>query len=184
LAIGTVKQPARVALICACMVQSAELLDQARALLADKFGPLDLIGPSFPFSHSNYYDDEMGPNLLKQFVSFKNLIDMDALPSIKLATNQIEESLGKISDGKLRRVINLDPGYVAQPKLVLATTKNYDHRIYLGQGIYAEVTLRFRGKTFEPLEWTYPDFKEKTAIEFFNKVREQYRAQLQSDVKA
>jgi hypothetical protein len=175
---GTIKQPDRAALICAILAQSAARLEQARALLTEHFGPLDLTGAAYAFAHTDYYEDEMGPNLLKQFVSFKNLIALDTLPGIKLATNAIEASLGEVRDNNLRRVVNLDPGYVAQPKLVLATTKNFAHRIYLGQGIYAEVTLRFRGKSFEPLEWTFPDYREKATIEFFNRVRERYRATL------
>jgi uncharacterized protein DUF4416 len=79
--------------------------------------------------------------------------------------------------GRQRR-INLDPGYIDLAKLVLATTKDQQHRLYLGQGIYAEVTLRFTGGRFVPWDWTYPDYRTAEYLAFFDAVRQRYRQQL------
>ena len=172
---GSIKQPAAVNLIAGIMAQSQELLASARNLLTQQYGAITTVGPIYEFSHSAYYEDEMGKNLVKQLVSFSDLIQMDQLADIKIATNAIEESLAQRRGDKFFRMVNIDPGYLALSKLVLATTKNYDHRIYIGKGIYAEVTLRFRKGSFEPLEWTYPDYKQPLVMEFFNKVRENYK---------
>ena len=125
----------------------------------------------------DYFSRELGENLGRKFLGFERLIDPEELASIKLLTNQLE---GKFSEGGARR-INLDPGYVDSAKLVLATTKNRDHRIYIGQGIFAEVTLHFRGKSFRAWEWTYPDYATPEYIAIFNEIRALYRQQMYSE---
>ena len=116
----------------------------------------------------------MGSPLYKFFVSFERLIPREEIARIKLETNELEEEFSE--DG--RRRVNIDPGYVAEAQLVLPTTKGYSHRIYLNSGIFAEVTLIYEGKSFRPLEWTYPDYRSQLAIEFFNRVREGYLRKL------
>jgi hypothetical protein len=115
----------------------------------------------------------MGPNLLRKFVGFEKLIRPKELASAKLFTNDLEE---KISErfGSERRVINLDPGYITLAKLVLASTKDYSHRIYLGDGIFAEVTLYYSNKRFHAWPWTYPDYKTSDYCRFFERMRKLY----------
>ncbi len=152
------------------------LFGEARAALVKVYGPVDHISPLWPFDFTSYYAEESGEGLLRQFLSFAELIDPGKLAEIKLRTNQLEQE--HASGG--RRQINLDPGYVDLSKLVLATTKNHQHRIYLGRGIYAEVTLRYTRKSFRPWEWTYPDYRTNHYVEFFNQVRETYLEQLRN----
>jgi len=151
-----------------------ELFDTARSELGRAYGAVDHISPVWPFDFTTYYAEEFGENLLRQFLSFSELIDAARLPEVKLFTNNLEQEFTR--GGK--RQINLDPGYVDLSKLILATTKNHQHRIYLGEGIFAEVTLRFVRKSFRPWEWTYPDYRTDHYIEFFNQVRQTYLEQL------
>jgi len=168
---GQCTLPDDVALIAAVMAADRLWLDRAKEELSEGFGPIDRESPIYPLTYSSYYEKEMGADLIKQFVSFHELIQMDQLPSLKIATNEMEERLGRVEGGLLRRRVNVDPGYVAPAKLVLATTKNYDHRVYLGQGVFAEVTLRYRHGRFQPLDWTYPDYRTALAMAFFAEVR-------------
>lgn len=167
---GKLKSPKPVKLICGMISNDELLFDHASQILSKKFGPIDYKSQLMNFDHTTYYQNEMGNNLERQFVSFTRLIKPHNLPKIKLFTNHLER---KFSTGKrcAKRKINLDPGYVSKSKLVLATTKNYRHRIYLMKGIYAEVTLYFADGSFRPFEWTYPDYRTSGYIEFFNKVR-------------
>lgn len=123
-----------------------------------------------------YYNEEMGTGLQKQMVSFRELVPAEKLPDIKIATNHLEEKWRM--SGK--RQVNIDPGYVCAAKLVLATTKDYDHRIYLNRGIFGDVHLRFRNGHFRPNEWTYPDYQQNPILSFFENVRKLYLEQLQS----
>jgi hypothetical protein len=172
---GSIKQPEKVVLIAGIMAQSPEFLAGAKNLLVQRYESISQESPVYAFSHSDYYEKEMGPGLVKQLVSFTGLVAMDTLADIKIATNAIEESLAQRRGDTFFRTVNIDPGYVALSKMVLATTKNYDHRIYIGKGIYAEVTLHFRNKSYEPLEWTYPDYQQPLVIAFLNQVRENYK---------
>jgi hypothetical protein len=100
----------------------------------------------------------------------------DAFADIKIKTNEIEEKL----KGGENRTVNVDPGYIALSKLALATTKDYVHRIYVGKGMYAEVTLYFKDGTFQSFPWTYPDYKTPEIISIFNHIRGIYRQQIKA----
>jgi hypothetical protein len=116
----------------------------------------------------------MGGDLKKRFYSFENLIAPESLADVKHAAAALEAELAD----KAGRAVNIDPGYLEESKLILASTKNFSHRIYLRNGIWAEVTMRFvRGK-FVTHDWTYPDYSQELAIEFLMRTREVYRAQL------
>ena len=147
-------------------------------LLEEAFGPIDLRSERIPFDQTSYYQHEMGGELVREWVSFKQLIQQDAIADAKLATSRLEKRLAR-PDGS--RTVNLDPGYIVPPRLVLATMKDFAHRIYLEKGIYAEVTLIYREGEFQPLEWTYPDYRQPVAVNFFTSVRTAYLAQLSSD---
>ena len=145
------------------------------SLMKLKFSEIEIKSESYNFSaFTDYYKNEMGEELRKLFIVFASLIDPVELPSIKLETNKVETEL---LEGANRQV-NIDPGYITQAKLVLATTKNYSHRIYLGEGIFGDLHMQFSKGSFIPQPWTYPDYRQKNMIEFFNRVRQRYLEQL------
>jgi hypothetical protein len=156
----------------------AEWLDAATGRLEDRFGPTGAVTEDWPFRFTDYYEAEMGPDLIRRIVSFEQLIDPCEVVEWKLATNEIEQELAGGLENVPERPLNLDPGYVAGSKMVLATTKNFNHRIYLREGIYAEVTLRWQGGRFEPWEWTYPDYRTERYRKFFGRLRRRYMEQL------
>jgi hypothetical protein len=160
-----------VKLITGMIASSENLFAEASDILSEYYGSVDYMSRTLPFDYTKYYEKEMGKGLIRQFVSFANLISPRDIADIKLRAIEIEKSF--VLPGK-RRKINIDPGYIDGAKLVLATTKNYDHRIYLDNGIYAEVTLHYRKGSFMPWEWTYPDYRSKEYIDIFNRIREIY----------
>jgi hypothetical protein len=151
-------------------------------ILEKKFGRIDEETLSLDFSHTRYYEEEFGKNLKRKFLSFKKLIPVKRNYAIKLYTNKIEKRLsrnnGRTIYGERSRTINIDPGYISPAKLVLFTTKNRSHRIYLDKGIYGDLELQFIKKSFHPLEWTYPDYRTREYIDFFNSVRALYLKQI------
>lgn len=169
-------QPAKLIMgvIVARGVPSGEVCTSLEA----SFGKIDLETALLPFVATRYYEREMGPQLQKVLWSFESLIAPDTLAGIKRATNTLERAFAAWDGQAWRRRVNLDPGYVDLAKLVLATTKDREHRLYLGQGIYAEVTLRFTGGHFVPWAWTYPDYRTSEYLTFFEAVRWRYRKQL------
>lgn len=142
--------------------------------LAEYFGPPDLVGPWWPFQQTDYYVPEMGAGLERCLGSFLHLANPEFLPDWKRYTNRLE---GALSLGG-RRLVNLDIGYVARERLVLATGKNFRHRLSLAQGIYGEVTLAVERGGFAAWPWTYPDYAGETLIRLLNKVRQKYLWQL------
>ena len=173
---GVAKKHPPVKLVVGMISGRKPLFDAAQRELVAQFGPVDYESALMPWECTDYYSRELGENLLRKFVAFERLIEPERLAEIKLFTNQLE---AKFSEGGARR-INLDPGYLDSAKLVLATTKDRDHRIYIGQGIFAEVTLHFQGKSFRAWEWTYPDYATPEYIAFFNQIRALYREQMSS----
>lgn len=165
-----------VKLIIGFIYKDASIFQKAKALLEKKFGPPDFESDKIPFSHTGYYEPEMGKSLARSFIGFKKLIAPQRLSRIKLLTNKIEN---KFSKRGLRQV-NIDPGYLELSKLILASTKDYFHRIYLDKGIFAELTLIYRGQTFQPLEWTYPDYGSGEYITIFNRMRAIYAKQIKT----
>ena len=173
---GRISQPLPVKLIVPMFSGDEALFLVAGSRLEETFGPIDYRSGTLPFTHTSYYTPEFGPSLLRKFVAFKRLIDPCSLADVKHETNALEHELA--SDGKRR--INLDPGYISQSKLVLATTKNHSHRIYLNKGIYAEVTLRYQDKALRPWEWTYPDYRTEEYLEILEEIRRIYVGQLRA----
>ena len=171
---GQVKPPQPVKLIVSAFAPHDGLLQEARAVLDDEWGPVDFESELLPFDHTSYYRPEFGPGLVRRIWTLEPLIDPGALAAIKLRTNEMEERW--TVDG--RRQVDLDPGYVSRAKLVLATTKNHGHRIYLQGGIYAEVTLQYRDGAYRPWPWTYPDYATAFYCELFAGIRQRYMAQL------
>jgi len=142
--------------------------------LTDKYGAVDLVSSWFPFNFTNYYNDEMGTPLFRRLVAFKQLIHQVSLADIKLFTNDLEHEHS--IDGK--RMVNIDPGYLLHERFVLATGKNFSHRIHIGKGIYADLTLIYTKGGFKPLPWTYPDYASENIMTFLKQVRKKYMVDL------
>ena len=165
------RPPQPVKLLCGLIAADRGDLDAVRAPLGDTFGPIDLTSEVWPFDLTDYYADEMGSPLVRQFVAFETLALPDVLAGAKLRTNAIEADFSaRASDGPARP-INLDVGYLTPAKLVLASMKDFAHRLYLADGVYAEITLQFRQGAWRAMEWTFPDYAEGLYDAFLTEVR-------------
>ena len=159
----------------------------AKPALCEHYGPADMESPVIPFTFTAYYERQMGPNLLRKFFAFDRLIDPAILADVKIFTNRLEIDLAASVSTAVPRPLNLDPGYITPAKLVLASTKDFSHRVYLRDGIYAEVTLHYEKiGTFRGWPWTFPDYKTSPDYHaFLAKVRarclEQLRARAESE---
>ena len=170
---GQAKAHQPVKLVIGFIFRDESVFVAAKSRLIKRFGILDFESPPLEFTYTDYYQQEFGPSLKRKFISFAGLIDPAGLFRIKNITDNIEKKLSR--QGK--RSINIDPGYICLSKLVLATTKDFAHRVYLNRGIFAEITLSFRNKSFTVLDWTYPDYRSAEYIAVFNQIREIYAVQ-------
>lgn len=176
---GVVRAARPVNLICGLISNDRDLAARAIRLMEQQIGPIDATSEFWVFDQTDYYMLEMGEDLERQFISFEKLIDPVEISHIKLLTNQLEKrichDLGLPTD---RRLVNLDPGYMTLSKLVLATTKDFSHRVYLRDGIYAESTLWYSDGEWHAWPWTYPDYAGPNYKGFLTQVRELLRAKL------
>ncbi len=167
-----------------------EQLAAARFELAQWYGKIDDVSQIIPFSFTKYYDEEMGANLLRQWVRFESLFNPEHLAKCKLETNMAETLLARQFAGQTRqagtggaaapqRPINIDPGYIHRYKIILATTKDHSHRVYIAEGIFGEVTLHWHQNRWSPWPWTYADYQSEAAQSFFIKARTAYLDRLQ-----
>ena len=161
-------QPAKLGI--GVLVRGRSLLEPVVAELRGRYGAIDMISPWYPFDYTDYYGAEMGAPLYRRILFFRDPIEQTLLPEIKLQTNDIETRFHV--NGK--RSVNLDPGYLLLERFVLATGKNYTHRIYLDKGIYADLTLVFQNGAYQPLPWTYPDYRSSELRAFLLKARSLY----------
>ncbi len=168
---GKAKEPTPAKLFMSMITAEETILQKGMGDLAEIFGKIDFISDTLPFNFTDYYTREMGDDLFRRFITFASLIPRTLLPEIKQRTNHLEE---KYSNPVGHRKINIDPGYLCLEHIILATTKGYTHRPYLREGIYADLTLIYRHKSYEPLEWTYPDYRQSEIIELFNQFRKTY----------
>lgn len=172
------KEPKPVKLFAALLSNHGELFPSVEGDLKTLFGSLDSArGPS-PWEVTDYYEEEMGSGLLRKFVSFGPLISPERLPEIKLRTQVLEENYQWTKGEKRGRRINIDPGYLDAGKVVLASTKDASHRIYLRSGIYGETTLFFHSGSFRPFAHTYRDYLWPETFSFFAALRTLYLSQL------
>ena len=168
---GKPKEPQPAKLFMSLIALENDIFQQGVQDLYATLGETDTISQRFPFDFTDYYMQEMGKPLYRHFITFERLISIPALPDIKQATNHLEE---KYAAPNGNRRINLDPGYICMEHVILATTKGYTHRPYLRDGIYVDLTLIYRNKSFQPLEWTYPDYRQEEVIALFNQFRKKY----------
>jgi hypothetical protein len=166
--------PEKVMLISSLFSPDRTVIERVIAQLSETYGSLERVSPEMFFDRTRYYAREMGWPLYRRFVFFKELISPETLVEVKLTTNAIENEY--IVQGSRR--INIDPGYISLERLVLATGKNYIHRVYLDRGIYADLTLIFKKGGFRSLEWTYRDYSDPEMIAYFNELRSAYMEKL------
>lgn len=180
---GQITLPDPVKLIVAMLSGDEALFEHAAEAMQELWGPIDVQSNIMAFEQTQYYQKEMGPALRRKFVGFAELIDPAALARIKHQTNVLEAKYAADPIGKalgVARPINLDPGYIEPSKLVLATTKNYSHRIYIGESIYAEATLRYHKGHWQSWPFTYPDYAGGQYDDFLNQTRQRLLEQKQS----
>lgn len=170
--------PDPVLLVVAACGRHPDALTWAEERLANCLGPVGLASPAFDFTQTTYYEPTMGPGLQKRFLAFRELAAADCLAAVKLRTNQLEQELARSSRHPEPRPLNLDPGILSLGKFQLATTKDQAHRIYLRDGIFAEVTLRYHAGAFEPWPWTYADYRQDVVLSFLKEARTYYRQRL------
>ena len=164
------RPPKPAKLVIGFFLKEKGLGNQVVAALVGKYGPVDMASSWLPFDFTTYYNNEMGAPLFRRLVAFKQLIHQDSLADIKLFTNDLEHEYS--TNGK--RTVNIDPGYLLHERFVLATGKNYSHRIHIGKGIYGDLTLMYTKGEFEPLPWTYPDYASESIMTFLKQVRKKY----------
>jgi hypothetical protein len=175
---STPNPPKPAKLLVGMFTREKPLVAEVIAMLEKRFGPRDMVSDWFAFDFTSYYEAEMGSGLWRRVFAFRDLIEQKQLAGIKVFTNGIEQQF-TLGSGRFRR-INIDPGYLLHERLVLATGKNFTHRIYLEKGIYADLTLIYQKGSFRSLPWTYPDYADAKMLHFLSNVREKYNQDLQS----
>ncbi len=168
MSLPSIPEPAK--LIAGIFLKEKNLFPSVARLLTERFGAMDVVSPWFPFDLTDYYESEMGAPLSRRMMAFGTLIHRETLADIKLETNAIER---RFMRGEKRR-INIDPGYVAREHVVLATGKHFSHRIYIGKGIWADLTLLYHKGAFRRLPWTYPDYSRSDMLHYLKRVRDKY----------
>ena len=164
-------------LVIGLIMKDRELFEPLGVELSAGFGSVDMVSSWMPFDYTSYYETEMGTPLFRRLLTYKKLINQDELPEIKLATNRLEQSVAQSG----RRRVNIDPGYLLYERFVLASGKNFSHRIYIGNGIYADLTLIYQRGGFEKLPWTYPDYADQPMLELLTRIRRKYAIDLKTN---
>ena len=168
------KEPKPGKLVIGILMKDKALFEPLAEGLTSVYGSPDMISAWMSFGYTAYYESEMGAPLYRRLLTFETLIDQLELAAIKLATNRLEQAYSR----NHRRRVNIDPGYLLYERFVLASGKNFSHRIYIGQCIYADLTLIYRKGAFEPLPWTYPDYADQPLRSFLEQVRNKYAIDL------
>ena len=168
-----------VKLICGLISSEERFFERAETRLVEIYDPVDHRSPLFDFNWTDYYEKQMGKDLKRKFLSFEELISPEELDKIKIRTNELEEEI-KNEFKESFRVVNLDPGYITASALIIATAKDFAHRIPLQHGIYAHLELLFSKRGVKVLDWTYPDFKTAGYQKFFREIRKVYLKQLKT----
>ncbi len=171
---GTAHIPRDVLLFCSVLFGNSAPVEQVISALRKEYGEFVYRSEAMPFTFTSYYEEELGSPLYRILLAFETLVPRDSLPGIKIRTNEMEFDF-MTGD---KRTVNLDPGFLSQENICLATTKPYSHRIYLSRGIWAEITLIYKKNSYQTLEWTYPDYASDELIRIFHELRELYKGRL------
>jgi len=164
-------------LIIGLLMTDRALFEPLAVELFSMYGAPDMISSWMSFDYTAYYESELGSPLYRRLLTFKTLIDQLELAAVKLATNRLEQEYSQ----NHRRRVNIDPGYLLYERFVLASGKNFAHRIYIGQCIYADLTLVYRKGAYETLPWTYPDYADQPIRSFLERVRKKYAVDLKTN---
>ncbi len=176
---GALREPKPVKLFSGLIFKKKEILLSTQEKLVEAFGEIDFESDILPFDYTDYYEKEMGKGLKRKIISFSKLIPRNNLPDIKNKTGELEKEFSHPGTGN--RTINIDPGYLSEENVVLATTKGYSHRPYLNSGIYAEMTYYYKRESYRTFDWTYPDYKLPERIEMFHHLRNLYISKISHD---
>lgn len=150
--------PAKV--VCGVLHHPEVDLVALESQLEAKWGTIQHRSPSYPFSEgSQYYCHETGEEHHRYFLSFQDLVHPEKLSEHKRWAMEME-TWAKTQWPHSPRPINLDSGLIQRGRFVLATTKDFAHRIYCARGIYAEVTATLHKREVKSLPWTYPDIAQ------------------------
>lgn len=169
---GLIHQPESVLPVTAVFTRYPEAIEWAREKIETNWGKIVLSSELFPFEQTQYYESTMGPSLKKIFFAVSPFMDPARLAEMKNQSNLWEEEYAAKFPKPESRPLNIDPGYVDLGKLVLASSKDFYHRIYLGKGVYAEITLSFTKGRWTAFPWTFPDYREEAYHPFLVKCRE------------
>ena len=176
-----INRPEPVKLIFGILAADEKSLEAGRHQITEHFGDCDLVSEVWPFTQTTYYKDELGDSAIRQFVCIEELIDPGELAEIKHASNRLEMEIAESIDCGLPRPVNLDPGIIEPSKLVLASTKNFSHRIYIGDSMYAELTLSYCKGKWQSFPYTFPDYKEQRYHGFLSAARDRLVEQIRSN---
>ncbi|MBF0230763.1 MAG: DUF4416 family protein [Desulfamplus sp.] len=168
------KEPDKAKLVISLFMNNKNIVESALPELERLFGETDMISDWFNFDFTDYYYGEMGSPLFRKVAVFKELIHQIDLAEIKEKTNILEKRWAINEETGTKRALNIDPGYLLLSRFILATGKDYSHRIYIGRGIYADLTLIYKKGGFKSLEWTYPDYASVDMFNFLEQVRAKY----------
>lgn len=177
---GDIEAPRPALLVLAAFSRHADALEWTRQIATEKWGSVAIESEAFRFDETSYYETSMGAGLLKMFFAFEELIDPERIAEIKHVSNELEVTYRHTHLHPEERPLNLDPGYITEAKLILATTKDRDHRIYLRDGIYAEGTLHYYHGTWQTRPWTYPDYQRQDYHDFFSQCRDFLRTRIRA----
>jgi hypothetical protein len=173
--VSTPASPLPALLFCSVLASDWRRLDELRDALANRFGDVALVSEPIAFTQTAYYNEELGEPVSRRFIAFDSLREQDRLLDAKLDCNKIERTFAR-KDG--RRRFNVDPGLLNYERVVLATGKNFPHRIYLGRGVFADLELTFERGRWKVLPWTYPDYAGLEIRNQLTKLREMYKAKV------
>jgi hypothetical protein len=165
-----VQNPTQGRLIVSVIYNSIDGLADCLKQLEKQFGRVQSETLEIECS-ANRYHEEMGQQLSRRFFSFEKLVDRETLPEIKATCHKIERGLGDQVDDFTFRTVNVDPGVLTPTNLTMASHREYSHRVYLGKGVFAEVTLIHARGRFTQLPWTNPDFCDEEAVRLFIEAR-------------
>ena len=163
-----VPPPAR--LLVSVIYREERDFDRSLRTISERLGTVARISGPFPFDRTGYYEREMGAPLFRRFLA-TDAVSRDELAAAKLAAEAIEREFSVHG----RRTVNIDPGLLAEENLVLATGKNYSHRVYLRDGVFADLTLVFEKGEYRALPWTYPDYASTEIRSFLTGLRRELR---------
>ncbi len=168
------EKPLPVKYLVAVLFREAGILPPMKKELISRWGAIDFEGQDHLFNATDYYQPEMGMPLFRRLLAFESLYTPALIVSMKLECNDIEAFFSQ--EGK--RTVNLDAGYLDHNKLILASAKEAGQKVYLDNGIYADLCGRYKTGRYRPFEWSFPDFRDGRYDEELAIIRKVYMQQV------